>query len=137
MADEDLLIFLKRSAKCCLCEGSMARTSHLNMVSLDKKATWESPVWGNVLVENSGNRAVAVICDDCAENKMKPGVAIRIKYALELSTKKVQFAQGFQKTVYDRITYHKPEELEDAFPITEEMVREGERKKLGLRFVGN
>lgn len=135
--DKALLVFLKRSAKCCLCEGSMARTTHLNMVSLDKKASWEFPVWGNILVENSGDRAVALICDPCVEAKMKPGVKIQIKYAVELSTKKAPAPGGFMRVLYDGIIYHRAEELEDAFPITEEMVREAERKKFGTRFVAS
>ncbi len=137
MDEKAFLAFLRQRANCCLCEGSMARTTQMNMVSIDKKAGWKWPVWSNLLVENCGDRAVALVCDGCVESRMKPGVRIDIKYAVEISAKEVPVKGGLTRTVYEGITYHKVEDLEDAFPITEEMIEEGERKRFGLKFVAS
>ena len=110
---EDLLAALKDEGKCCACEGTMASSRHLNMVSLNKRTTWEYPSWGNVLVDGSHGRAVAIICDRCVV-KGRPKKA---KFALERTG--------------GRFVYHPVEELEDVPEITEAQVATGERRMLG------
>lgn len=78
------------------------------MVSLQKMATWNYPTWGNLLVEGSTGRAVAIICDTCVDNTPRP----KIKKAMEVTE--------------EIIRYHDVDELEDVPPITEEMLEAGE-----------
>lgn len=70
---------LFRKAKCCSCEKPMKKSKYLNLIQLNHFANWQYPVFGNVLDKdpNLQNRAGAIICDDCFDQKPK------IKYALE------------------------------------------------------
>ena len=107
----DLLAALKREGKCCACEGSMKKTRHLNMVALDKRATWGPALtWGNVLIDGSHGRAVAVLCDFCVVG----GRPKSPKFALERTG--------------GMFVYHPIADLEDLPEITEEQVEEGERR---------
>ncbi len=134
-AADSILALLQKSGQCCMCEGSMASTRRLNMVQLNKKASWKFLTWTNILIDNAGDRAVAVICDSCAETRLVPGAQCR--YALELQEKTVPAARlrnrhdpvpHFSRLEYERAVYHEIGRLEDAFPITDEMVREAERR---------
>ncbi len=94
-----------RNANCCACGKSMKLSINVNVVSLNKKATWPYPTWGNMLLKpgiERISRAVAVLCDECIENNRPAIEAIEI--------------EG------EEIKYHKLSDLEDAFEITEDMV---------------
>ncbi len=98
-------------AKCCICEG-LLKGSHMNFIHLSKMATWEYPTWSNVLVPDAGTRAIAIACDNCV-NPAKGTVKGEIKFAIE-------WKDGV-------IHYHPVNTLEDAIPITEEMIIKAER----------
>jgi hypothetical protein len=100
--------------KCCACEGTLKDSEHINAITLDKEATWEFPIWNNILVLDKypENRALGYICDKCvAEGKMD-----RVKFAVE-------YQEG-----YTNIKYHKVEGLKDLPEITQKDVEEAERR---------
>lgn len=92
--------------RCCICEGSL-EGSRVNFVQLMKLATWRFPIWGNVLLPEMGMRAMALACDNCVDPE-KGSVKGKPKFALDLDG--------------DEIRYHDFDSLEDAEPITEEIV---------------
>ena len=53
--------------KCCITGKPLRDSKHVNLVQLDYKATWEYPVWGNVLT-GATNMAVAYIHDDAIDS---------------------------------------------------------------------
>lgn len=63
--EEPLGIFLNK-ALCCICEKPMNMGKTVNMVSLQKKATWAYPTHGNIIVGTQG-MALSVVCDHCVE----------------------------------------------------------------------
>jgi len=73
----------------------MGKSRHINMIQLDRKATWQFPTAGNILSSDARPRAMSVICDRCVNGKCSP------KYAVEWD----------QKTC--EIRYHKIEDLEN------------------------
>lgn len=98
---------VSRKANCCACRRPMRKSRFVNFVNLDKKATWESPVWTNVALKQGIpriNRAVAVVCDSCIKRKMP------VRFAIEI--------RG------EDIIYHLVGKLEDVFPIKPEMLEE-------------
>lgn len=100
--------------KCCICSGTL-KGSHVNLCNLNKKATWNYPVWGNLLAkdpETWGNRATAILCDNCVDDRTGK-VKGEIKLALE-----IRGSHGFYEFIY-----HKVEALEDAETITEQDLR--------------
>jgi hypothetical protein len=117
-----LFAWLKIHGKCCSCEGTLKDSRHLNLVALNKKAKWDFPTWGNVLIEGSEGRAVAIVCDHCVKKARKEG--FKIKFAVEIASRIDENGEA----VYTDIKYHPVEELEDTFEITEEMVAEAERR---------
>ena len=119
MGDE-LFEWLKIHGKCCECEGSLEGSKFLNMVSLNKIATWKHPAWGNVLVKGSGGRALAVVCDKCVARAQK---GFHVKFAIEIESQQTE-----EGIIYINVKYHPIEELEDTYEITEEMVLEAESK---------
>lgn len=74
----DWKILVKRKVKCCACGGSLNDSDHINLVALDRAATWLMPVSGNALTGLETKQAVAVLCDSCANT----GKA-KIRYAVE------------------------------------------------------
>ncbi len=102
---------IRERGKCGSCEGSLAK-GHINIVNLDKYATWEFPAWGNILARDidkrTPRRAVALLCDKCID-LMKEGKA-PIKWALEV----------YQKDDVYQLRYHDVRTLEAAEPITGE-----------------
>lgn len=99
------LEMLLRDAKCCACGNTRSTFPHLNPVPLNKKATWKNPVWDNPLLKPNCQRiprAVAVLCDECINNRRLPIEVIEV--------------EGTE------IRYHKVSDLEDAFHITPDMV---------------
>ena len=114
------------SGKCCACEGILKDSKHLNMVTLDKIANWEFPTWGNVLAkreeDRKGVRAVAIICDDCVENKtvIKFAIEVEIMLGVDFGGDDPQKAEAITETV---IRYHDVTTLKDMPPITEKDLR--------------
>lgn len=86
----------KQNVKCCQCEGTLADTKHLNIVTSSKVAAWKFPSSGNVLIPNAPNNAVAIICDKCVGSGQ-----INPKFAIEADPR------------YAKVTYHEIESLED------------------------
>jgi len=103
---------IKQNVKCCACGGSLQNSKFVNGVCLDKLATWEHPIWGNILVKDKypEPRATAVLCDDCIRKK-----------------RKAKFAVEWNKD-YSQVKYHKVEDLKDLPEIREANVREAESK---------
>lgn len=99
--------------ECCICGGPL-KGSHVNFVNLEKIATWSFPVWGNILVDEPWQRAMAVLCDNCVDEE-KGVIKGEVKRALEIRD--------------GAPVYHDVDELEDAPPITKKMVDDGERKR--------
>lgn len=104
--------FIREKIKCCSCGGSLKNSKYINAICLDKLATWDYPVWNNILVEDKypEKRAVAYVCDECVENGKEP------KYAVEWDEER--------KTV----KYHPIDELKDLPPIPPEEVEEAFRR---------
>lgn len=88
---------------CCICTKPLKNSKYLFLAHLDKKASWKFPVWNNFLIPGLEDRAIAVVCDDCADAFSKSGVSGMIKYAFEFCG--------------DKIIMHDIDELEDADPI--------------------
>ena len=103
---------IRTGAKCCSCGGSLMNSENMNGVMLNKKATWQHPTWGNVLVAGSGGRASAVVCDQCVKRASETG-EWNIKYAIEWDGKYAEFK------------YHLVDDLEDTYEITEDMIEDG------------
>lgn len=65
--------------QCCACGGIIKdHGKNVNMVGLDRLATWKYPTMGNVITKERG-RAVAIICDICVENKTPIQYAVQIE----------------------------------------------------------
>jgi hypothetical protein len=98
--------FIRKRVKCCACQGSLKNSKHINGICLDKLATWELPVWGNILLKDlhPEKRALAILCDECIDKKRNP------KFAVEWDEN------------YENVKYHPVESLQDLPPITEEEV---------------
>jgi len=99
----EMLDWVKARVRCCSCEGSLQSSRYVNMVALLKEATWKYPVHGNILVypKYPTNRAVAVLCDRCIDQRREP------KYAVEWDKDRTQ------------VEYHRVEGLKDLAPIPE------------------
>lgn len=94
-----------RSANCCACGKPMKLSGNINVLSLNKKATWPYPTWGNMLLKpgiERIKRVISVLCDECIKNKRQAIDAIEVNE--------------------EEIRYHKLSDLEDAFEITQDMV---------------
>lgn len=95
------------NTNCCGCEKPMTTSRYVNVMLLDKKATWENPAWSNVLLKEGIpriNRAIAVLCDSCTEKKATARFAI-------------EYLGG-------EIIYHPVGELEKLFSIRPDMLIE-------------
>src|SRR5438552_5703732 len=90
----DSVSIIEEKGRCGAC-GKPFLGDRLNLVTLDRKATWEYPTSGNVLTGESG-RAVAILCDGCVEDK------VAIQEAMELRD--------------DGLVYHPLAELETLPP---------------------
>jgi len=87
--------WIKAKIRCCSCGGSFKDSGHINVVCLNKLATWQYPSWGNILVLDKYpmNRASAILCDSCIQER-RPA-----KYAIEWNNERTQ------------VKYHKVEDL--------------------------
>jgi len=90
----------------------LLKSKFINSVCLDKLATWEHPIWGNILVKDKypEPRATAILCDDCIRKK-----------------KKAKFAVEWNKDM-SQVIYHRVEDLKDLPEIKEADVLEAESK---------
>jgi hypothetical protein len=95
-----------RDAHCCSCFVPMMNSQYVNVVQVDRFITWKYPAWGNVYIEGSTRRAVAVLCDRCIEQQFMP-------------THALEWVMEEQKWLY-----HEVETLEIAPPI--ELAKGGE-----------
>lgn len=104
--------YVLENARCCACEGPLRGSKHLNLVTIDKFASWEFPIWGNLLAKDPlkrTGRAAAICCDGCVDEKT--GQALRpIKFAIEVNKLGEEYI----------IDYHDAMKLKDAPPITAE-----------------
>lgn len=94
---------IRERVRCCAC-GGMLRRGTINMVGLEKIATWKYPVAGNFVTGESG-RAVAIVCDGCVRRKKEPTRAVEFRSA---SDDKVE------------VHYHRLETLMDPAPANAE-----------------
>lgn len=108
----DITELIKEKVRCCACCGSLKDSEHINGITLNKLATWKHPTWSNLLVQDihPEPRASAIICDKCMEEGKPPKFAIEWTESLK------------------EVTYHPVSALKDLPPITEEEVREGEKR---------
>ena len=89
--------------KCCACDGSLGTSKHINLVATTKVATWKFPIAQSLLIENAPPNALAMLCDQCIENK------VEAKYAVEADP-------GYSDVVYHELSSleDEPEELKMA-----------------------
>lgn len=73
---------MKRRLRCCACGGSLK--AGLAAVLVDRQATWEAPVWNNVLMEDKTARAVAFVCRKCGAEKRQPVNAVEFNEDLSI-----------------------------------------------------
>jgi hypothetical protein len=78
--DTDRSVAALRRTSCCGCDGPMNRRGEVAVILLDKRAEWTgSMTWGNVMVEGSGGRAVAVLCPTCLHDGNPPKTAVELR----------------------------------------------------------
>jgi len=111
-SDLDVEAWIRRTVKCCSCGESLRSSRHINVVCLDKEATWKYPSWGNVLVMNKYpmNRASAILCDRCIKENREA------KYAIEWDNE------------HTYVRYHLVKKLKDSPHIPEEEVLRAEAR---------
>lgn len=75
------------NVNCCACGGKLEPTNYVNIVELQKVATWKFPVFGQIDIPNYEPRALAIVCDKCLANQVKiqrciewEGIPHQIKY---------------------------------------------------------
>ena len=102
--------WVKANVRCCSCGRSLQNSRHINVLCLNKLATWEYPRWGNILVMEKypTNRASAILCDRCVNENRE------IKFAIEWDNERTC------------VRYHKVEGLMDLLRIPEEEVLRAE-----------
>ena len=84
---EELGKWVSENVNCCACGDKLETAECINVVELNKVATWKFPVFGQVDSPGYEPRALAVICDKCLANNVKPqrcieweGTPYQIKY---------------------------------------------------------
>ena len=102
----DVSEWIKANVRCCSCGGSLESSRHINILCLNRLATWEWPRWGNILVMDKYpvNRAPAILCDRCVEENRE------IKFAIEWDNERTY------------VRYHKVEELQELPEIPEKEI---------------
>jgi len=78
---------INQKCKCCACEAPLSYSKHVNLITLEFKAKWQVPVWGNVLTDQS-QMASAFICDRCYDAGLN-GPTPDIKFAVEFDKEEV------------------------------------------------
>lgn len=66
---------IRDKVRCSACQGKISR---INLVQLDRLATWEYPVCGNVVTGEQG-RAVAILCGPCADGRREVKEAVEFR----------------------------------------------------------
>lgn len=85
MSYGDELISNLLEKQCCACGGIIKKHGKsVNMVGLDRHATWEYPTMGNIITKQK-ERAVAIVCDHCTANHTP------IQYAVQLENGKITY----------------------------------------------
>jgi len=100
---------------CCICGGPL-KGSYANLVTVLKKAPWSFPIWSNIFTPEMGNRAMAIVCDNCVNEE----TGISLANPTEVIEIQVNDDYIF--------IYHDINTLEDAEPITEGMVESGQQR---------
>ena len=77
---------------CCACGAPSTARRIRTLVELPKKATWDYPRSGNVLT-GAVNRAVAVICDPCADSDPTPPIHSALKFVSRTRTEYVPVSE--------------------------------------------
>lgn len=86
----------RKNVECCACGGTLETSICINVVELKKVATWKFPVAGHIDIPDYEPRAVAIICDECIQNKEE------IRRCIEWEGSPYQ------------VKYHDVDDLEDA-----------------------
>lgn len=68
---EEFENFIRKNVECCACGGTLEESGCINIVELKKRAIWKFPVFGQIDIPGYGPRAMAVVCDECMQNKVK------------------------------------------------------------------
>ena len=68
MFDND---WIRKNVKCCACSRTLETSRFINVVRLEKLATWKFPVFGHVDTPGYEPRAAAIVCDECTQKKEK------------------------------------------------------------------
>jgi len=125
----DVLQYVKKKGKCCNCGRPLKTTKWISFFQMNKKATWTYPVWGNMIVPGSLNRAMAVVCAQCRKRAMtKKAKPFLPKHAIEVQLDLSRPGTGLPFSPFqpNGLVYHKVQDLEDVFEITPEMVHKAE-----------
>lgn len=84
---EEIDDWARKNIECCACGGSLETSEFINVVELKKVAIWKFPVFGHIDVPDYEPRALAIICDECRQNKVKiqrciewEGTPYQVKY---------------------------------------------------------
>lgn len=80
--ESDIWIF--QNVLCGACRKSLKASKYLNGVTLDRKARWEFPIWGNILIPGCEGRAVAYVCDLCIDTAREKDLPIPVNFAVEI-----------------------------------------------------
>lgn len=67
----------ERLARICRCGACGGKIGRLNLMTLQRRATWEFPTSHN-LVTNYGPCAVAVLCDGCIDANREPREVVEL-----------------------------------------------------------
>lgn len=116
---------INQKGKCCRCEAPLAESKHLNFVTLNQRATWEYPVWGNVLSGQKG-LACAYLCDPCMDECQTTGEGDRpLKYAAEFRGDEIVYHDvatlETPAVAKYTIALYEPDETEDGFKIRDKL----------------
>lgn len=93
---ENLEEWARKHVKCCACGCKLDTSEVLNICATKKAASWLFPVCGNLERPGYLPRAVAFVCEECMNNKVK------IRHVVEW------------KGLSGLVTYHDIDSLEDA-----------------------
>jgi hypothetical protein len=63
---------LRQKGKCCITGKPLKDSKHINIIQLHMKASWEFPVWGNVIT-GERNMAIAYAHDEAIVNGILSG----------------------------------------------------------------
>jgi len=112
MEERDLFSeYLLKKGLCCACNSPLKDSKHINLVQLNRVATWKTPIWGNILSESQELKyALAVVCDNC----VSPEKMNEIKFAIE-----IEMSGNTPSNIY----YHAVENLEKGSPTFSEEVK--------------